>query len=117
MRRRKASGKQTVRKVAAGEQYPGLHGKVVDYVKTEEEERRLYIHIAFADKTELCFDLSCRIVIDEADLSDWKTGNRIEKRVYMRSPEFAEIAAQEPEFQRICRQLDREAKQKRRKQR
>jgi hypothetical protein len=53
-------------------------------------------------------------VIDEADLSDWKTGNRIEKRVYMRSPEFEEIAAQEPEFQRICRQLEKEARQKER---
>lgn len=115
MTRRKASGKQTVGRAAPGKQYPGLHGKVVDYVDTAEEEGRLYIHIRFTDETELCFDLSCRIVIDEADLSDWKTGNRIEKRVYMRSPEFAEIAAQEPEFQRICRQLDREARQKGRK--
>ena len=97
-----------------GDAFPGVRGKVVKFVDVGEEEGRLYIHIRFTDDTELCFDLSCRIVIDEADLSDWKTGNRIEKRVYMRSPEFEEIAAQEPEFQRICRELEKEARQKER---
>jgi len=112
MKRRKAGRKQIARRVAPGKHYPGVRGKVVDWVDTADEEGRFYIHIRFTDETELCFDLSCRIVIDEVDLSDWKTGNRIEKRVYVRSPEFAEIAAQEPEFERICRQIDREAKQK-----
>lgn len=88
--------------------FPGVKGKVVKYVETAYEEDRLYIHIRFMDDTELGFALSSRIVIDEADLQDWKTGDGIRKRTYIQSPELAEIAAQEPEFQRICRRLDKE---------
>lgn len=92
--------------------FPGVKGKVVKYVSTAEEEGCLYIHIRFMDDTELGFTLSSRIVIDEADLQDWKTGDGIKKRTYIQNPEFAEIAAQEPEFQRICRRLDKETKRK-----
>lgn len=52
--------------------------------------------------------LSSRLVIDEANLSDWKTGDDLIKRTYIQSPEVKAIAEQEPEFQRICRQIERE---------
>jgi hypothetical protein len=42
-------------------------------------------------------------VIDEANLSDWKTGDDVIKRTYIQSPEVKAIVAQEVEFQRICR--------------
>ena len=93
-----------------GKGFPGLKGKVVHYVDTSFEEDRLYIHVRFMDRTELCFWLSARIVIEEATLSDWKTGDDVIKRTYIQSPEVKAIAAQEPEFQRICRQIERENK-------
>jgi len=96
-----------------GSEFPGLKGKVVHYVHSSFEEDRLYIHVRFIDRTELCFWLSSRIVIEEATLSDWKTGNDVIKRTYIQSPEVKAIAAQEPEFQRICRRLDSEKKRKR----
>lgn len=95
-----------------GRAFPGLKGKVVRYVDTAFEEDNLYIHVRFADSTELCFRLSSRLVIDEANLSDWKTGDDVIKRTYIQSPEVKAIAAQEPEFQRICRQIEREKKRK-----
>ena len=95
-----------------GREFPGLKGKVVHYVDTAFEEDNLYIHVRFVDRTELCFRLSSRLVIDEADLSDWKTGDAVIKRTYIQSPDVKAIAAQEPEFQRICRQIEREKKRK-----
>jgi hypothetical protein len=95
-----------------GSAFPGLKGKVVDWVETSFEEDRLYIHVRFDDRTELTFWLSSRIVIEEATLSDWKTGDDVIKRTYIQSPEVKAIAAQEPEFQRICREIEREKKRK-----
>lgn len=91
-----------------GRAFPGLKGKVVHYVDTAFDEDNLYIHVRFADSTDLCFRLSSRLVIDEANLSDWKTGDDLIKRTYIQSPEVKAIAEQEPEFQRICRQIERE---------
>jgi hypothetical protein len=95
-----------------GRAFPGLKGKVVHYVDTSFEEDRLYIHVRFVDRTELCFWISARLVIEEATLSDWKTGDDVIKRTYIQSPEVKAIAAQEPEFQRICRQIEREKKRR-----
>jgi hypothetical protein len=36
--------------------------------------RLLYLHVRFKDKTEL-WRIGTSLVIEEADLSDWKTGN------------------------------------------
>lgn len=69
-----------------GKGFPGLRGKVVHYVDTSFEEDRLYIHVRFMDRTELCFWLSPRIMIEEATLSDWKTGDDVIKRTYIQSP-------------------------------
>lgn len=95
-----------------GSAFPGLKGKVVHWVETSFEEGSLYIHIRFVDRTELCFWLSSRMVIEEATLSDWKTGDDVIERTYIQSPEVKAIAAQEPEFQRICRQIESEKKRK-----
>ena len=93
-----------------GREFPGLKGKVVHYVDTAFEEDNLYIHIRFVDRTELCFRLSSRLVIHEADLSDWKTGDAVTKRTYVQSPEVKAIVTQDAEFQRICRRIDKERK-------
>lgn len=98
-----------------GDQFPGVQGKVVKWVDTGEEEGMLFIHVRFTDETELAFTITSKLVIEEADLQDWKTGDGIVKRRYIESPEMKAIHAQEPEFQRICRQLEREAKRKGRK--
>ncbi len=95
-----------------GREFPGLKGKVVHYVDTSFEEDTLYIHVRFVDCTELCFRLSSRLVIDEANLSDWKTGDDVIKRTYIQSPEVKAIVAQDAEFRRVCRRLDREKKRK-----
>jgi len=58
-----------------GKQYPGIKGKVVDFADHAFEEGLLYIRVRFADKTELCWRISSSIFIEEADLSDWKTGD------------------------------------------
>lgn len=81
-------------------------------MSTAEEEGSPYIHVRFTDNTELGFTLSFQIGIDEADLQDWKAGDSVKKRTYIQSPEFATIAAKEPEFRRICRTLNKEAKRK-----
>jgi len=97
-----------------GSQFPGVSGKVVKFVDVGQEEGMLYIHVRFMDETELAFTITSRLVIEEADLQDWRTGDGIVKRRYIESPEMKAIHDTEPEFQRICKQLDKEAKLKRR---
>ena len=58
-----------------GKQYPGVGGKVVDFIEHQFEEGLLYIHVRFTDKTEVSFTLGSRLHIKKADLSDISTGN------------------------------------------
>ena len=58
-----------------GKQYPGLQGKVVDWVEHEFTEGMLYIHVRFQDKTELTYTVGTRLFIEEAVLGDISTGN------------------------------------------
>lgn len=58
-----------------GKRYPGLHGKVVDWVEHEFAEGSLYIHVRFQDSTELTYTVGCRLFIEEAVLGDISTGN------------------------------------------
>ena len=95
-----------------GRQYPGVKGKVVDWIEHKFEEGMLYIHVRFQDKTEVTFTVGSRLQIIEADLSDWKTGDDVIKRTYIQSPEVKAIVAQDAEFRRICRRLDREKRRK-----
>jgi hypothetical protein len=68
-----------------GCQYRGLQGKVVEWVEHRFEEGLLYIHVRFADKTELCWRISTRMTIEEGDLSDWKSGDFKQLRVFVRN--------------------------------
>jgi len=58
-----------------GKQYPGVRGKVVDFIEHQFEEGMLFIHVRFTDKTEVSLTLGCRLYIKEADLSDISTGD------------------------------------------
>lgn len=64
-----------MKKIVRGKQYPGVRGKVVDWVEHEFEEGTLYIHVRFQDRTELTYTLGCRLIIEEAVLGDLSTGN------------------------------------------
>ena len=54
-----------------GKQYPGVRGKVVDWVDHAFEDDVLYLHVRFTDKTELCWRIGTSLVIEEADLSNF----------------------------------------------
>jgi hypothetical protein len=83
MTKRKSSLKPDLRRDMTGKQYPGLHGKVVDWAEHNFEEGMLFIHVRFTDQTELCWTIRTASVIQVADLSDWKTGDFKELRVYV----------------------------------
>jgi hypothetical protein len=65
-----------------GREYPGIKGKVVDFADHAFEEGTLYVRVRFTDKTELCWRISSSTLIEEADLSDWKTGDFRQIRVF-----------------------------------
>jgi hypothetical protein len=72
----KSTARHRVGTIVPGKQYPGVRGKVVDWAEhTFEEGGLLFIRVRFTDKTELCWTVNTGIVIEEADLSDWKTGH------------------------------------------
>jgi hypothetical protein len=58
-----------------GKRYPGLHGKVVDWVEHEFTEGLLYIHVRFQDRTDLTYTIGSRLFIEEAVLADISTGD------------------------------------------
>ena len=64
-----------LKKIVRGRHYPGVRGKVVDWVEHEFAEGTLYIHVRFQDRTELTYTLGCRLFIEEAVLGDLSTGN------------------------------------------
>ena len=68
-----------------GKQYPGVHGKVVDWAEHVFEEGMLYLRVRFTDQTELCWSLRTTHVIVEADLGDWRTGDFKQLAVYARN--------------------------------
>ena len=66
---------------AHDKQYPGAHGKVVDWVEHKFEQGILFIDVQFVDKTALSWSIGSAIMIQEAHLGDWKTGDiRLLKR-------------------------------------
>ena len=83
MTNRRSSVKPEVRQSAPGKQYPGLRGKIVEWAEHAFEEGMLYVRVRFTDKTELCWILQTAHVILEADLSDWKTGDRKQLAVFV----------------------------------
>jgi hypothetical protein len=77
MNQRRAEKRKTQRPkpLVHGKQYSGVHGKVVDWVEHKFEEGILFIDTRFVDKTALGWSIGRAIVIKEAHLSDWKTGD------------------------------------------
>jgi hypothetical protein len=75
MTKPRAPAKPHPRKTVRGKQYPGVRGKVVDFLEHAFEENQLYIHVRFMDKTEVTFILGSRLVLAGADLSDISTGD------------------------------------------
>jgi hypothetical protein len=109
-------GKKRVLRIDAGREFPGLKGKVVKRVEIGKgEDHDLYIHVRFRDETELCFWLTSRIVIEEADLGDWKSGDFVQKRAFIQSPMVKAIVRQDALFNKISKQLDREQRQEERR--
>jgi hypothetical protein len=85
MTKRRSRVKLSPPEIMQGKQYPGIHGKVVDWADHAFEEGILYIRVRFADKTELCWRIATSTMIEEADLSDWKTGNIKQLKVFVQN--------------------------------
>jgi hypothetical protein len=77
--------KLSPRGIIQGKRYPGIHGKVVDWADHAFEEGILYIRVRFTDNTELCWRIGSSTLIEEADLSDWKTGNFRQLKVFVQN--------------------------------
>ena len=116
MKTNQGVGKKRVVQIDSGREFPGLKGKVVKRVEIGKgEDHDLYIHVRFRDETELSFWLTSRIVIEEADLGDWKSGDFIQKRAFIQSPMVKAIVKQDALFNRISRDLEREQRQEERR--
>jgi hypothetical protein len=76
---------QTRANLDPGYRYPGLRGKVVDWVEHAFEDGRLYLNIRFTDRTELCWRITTRLTIEQGDLSDWKSGDFKQLGVFVRN--------------------------------
>ena len=83
--RKETSTNLAPRQFVPGRQYPGLRGKVVEWVEHKFEEGLLYIHVRFVDKTELCWRIATSMAIEEGDLSDLKSGDFKQIRVFARN--------------------------------
>ena len=45
--------------------YPGVRGKVVDFIDHNFAEGRLYIRVRFQDETEICWQVECAQILRE----------------------------------------------------
>ena len=75
MAKRKSRAEQATRSRYTARRYPGLQGKVVDYVSHSIDDGTLCVNVCFNDNTLFSLRFACDISIVGADLSDWKTGN------------------------------------------
>lgn len=85
MKKAEKPGARAPSKLVPGHQYGGLKGKVIDRVEHEFEEGLLYIHIHFVDKTELCWRITTRMIIERGDLGDWTSGDFKQLGVFVRN--------------------------------
>lgn len=109
-------GKKRIVRIDSGREFLGLKGKVVKRVEIGKgEDHDLYIHVRFKDETELCFWLTSRIVIEEADLGDWKSGDFVQRRAFIQSPMVKATVKQDALFNKISKQLDRKERQEERR--
>lgn len=71
-------------KFIPGRRYRGVRGKIVEWVDHKFEEGMLYIHVRFADKTELSWRIVTRVAIEEAGFADWTSGDFKQLGVFAR---------------------------------
>ena len=69
----------------ARRKYPGLRGKVVDWVEHTFADGRLYLNVRFTDHTELCWQITTGLTIEQGDLSDWMSGDFAQLGVFVRN--------------------------------
>jgi hypothetical protein len=84
MATRKALATQKARLCSAGRRYPGVKGKVVDYISHSIDDGTLCLNVSFKDKTLFSLRFACDMFIVSADMSDWKTGDYKMLREYMK---------------------------------
>jgi hypothetical protein len=84
MANRKVPATQKTRLHSSGRLYPGVQGKVVDYISHSIKDGTLCVNVCFTDKTQFSLRFACDIFITVADMSDWKTGNYEMIREYMK---------------------------------
>ncbi len=84
MAKRKALVVQKARLRSPGRRYPGVDGKVVDYISHSIEDGTLCVNVCFKDKTLFSLRFACDLFIVSADISDWKTGDYEMIREYMK---------------------------------
>ncbi len=84
MAKHKGVAARTTRSSQTARRYPGLQGKVVDYISHSIDDGTLCVNVCFNDKTLFSLRFACDISIVCADLSDWKTGNYERIREYMK---------------------------------
>jgi hypothetical protein len=82
-KRESSHGTRPLSRAIRGRQYPDIQGKVVDFADHAFEEGTLYVRVRFTDKTELCWRITSSMLIEEADLGDWKTGDFRQLRVFV----------------------------------
>lgn len=84
MAKRKALAPQKARLRSAGRRYPGVQGKVVDFISHSIDDGTLCMNVCFKDKTLFSLRFACDMSIVSADISDWKTGDYEMIREYMK---------------------------------
>ena len=84
MARRKALAAQKTRLSSRGRRYPGVQGKVVDYISHSIDDGTFCVNVCFKDKTLFSLRFACDLFIVSADISDWKTGDYEMIREYMK---------------------------------
>jgi hypothetical protein len=85
MAQRKAPPTQKSRLRSTGRRYPGVQGKVVDYISHSIDDGTLCINVCFEDETLFSLRFACDMFIVSADISDWKTGDYEMIREYMKA--------------------------------
>lgn len=64
--------------------YPGVQGKTVRYIDTNQEEGFIYVHIRFTDETGLSISFTSGVLLYCATLYEASTGNYEVLREYVR---------------------------------
>jgi hypothetical protein len=84
MAKRKALTTKMARLSFPGRRYPGVDGKVVDYISHSMDDGTLCVNVCFKYKTAISLRFACDMFIVGADISDWKTGDYEMIREYMK---------------------------------